>query len=90
MPSVNLDPVMFGLIWVKIFAKIISICRPPDKSVYWKIIFFISHQKHMLWVPTRNYIHFYPHKIPLSGSMHMHKLVKELVNKRLIGHNSIT
>ena len=22
--------------------------RPPDKSVYWKIIFFISHLKHML------------------------------------------
>ena len=27
--------------------------RPPDKSVYWKIIFFISHPKHMLWVLTR-------------------------------------
>ena len=24
--------------------------RPPDKSVYWKIIFFISHPKHMWWV----------------------------------------
>ena len=24
--------------------------RLPDKSVYWKIIFFISHPKHMLWV----------------------------------------
>ena len=24
--------------------------RPPDKSAYWKIIFFISHPKHMLWV----------------------------------------
>ena len=26
---------------------------PPDKSVYWKIIFFISHPKHMLWVLKR-------------------------------------
>ena len=25
----------------------------PDKSVYWKTIFFISHQKHMLWVLKR-------------------------------------
>ena len=24
--------------------------RPPDKSVYWKTIFFIFHPKHMLWV----------------------------------------
>ena len=29
--------------------KIISI-RPPDKSAYLKIIFLISHPKHMLWV----------------------------------------
>ena len=27
--------------------------RPPDKSVYCKIIYFISHPKHMLWVPKR-------------------------------------
>ena len=27
--------------------------RPPDKSVYWKIIFFISHPKHMLLVLKR-------------------------------------
>ena len=27
--------------------------RPPDKSVYWKISFFISHPKHMLWVLKR-------------------------------------
>ena len=27
--------------------------RPPDKSAYWKIIFFISHAKHMLWVLKR-------------------------------------
>ena len=27
--------------------------RPPDKSAYWKIIFFISHPKHMLWVLKR-------------------------------------
>ena len=24
--------------------------KPPDKSVYWTTIFFISHPKHMLWV----------------------------------------
>ena len=27
--------------------------RPPDKSAYWKIIFFITHPKHMLWVLKR-------------------------------------
>ena len=27
--------------------------RPPDKSAYWTIIFFISHPKHMLWVLKR-------------------------------------
>ena len=27
-----------------------KVFRPPDKSVYWKTIFFISHPKHMLWV----------------------------------------
>ena len=25
----------------------------PDKSAYWKIIFFIAHPKHMLWVLNR-------------------------------------
>ena len=29
------------------------IFRPPDKSAYGKIIFFISHPKHMLWVLKR-------------------------------------
>ena len=24
--------------------------KAPDKSAYWKTSFFISHQKHMLWV----------------------------------------
>ena len=27
--------------------------RPPDDSAYWKIIFFISHPKHMLCVLKR-------------------------------------
>ena len=27
--------------------------RPLDKSAYWKIIFFTSHPKHMLWVLKR-------------------------------------
>ena len=30
-----------------------KLSRPPDKSAYWKIIFFISHPKHMLWVLKR-------------------------------------
>ena len=30
-----------------------AILRPPDKSAYWKIIFFISNPKHMLWVLKR-------------------------------------
>ena len=34
-------------IWVS------NVNRPPDKSAYWKIIFFISHPKHMLWVLKR-------------------------------------
>ena len=29
------------------------LARPPDKSVWLKIIFFISHPKHMLWVLKR-------------------------------------
>ena len=28
--------------------------RPPDKSVYWKIIFFVSDSKYMLWVLKKN------------------------------------
>ena len=31
----------------------LKISRPPDKSVYQKIIVFISHPKHMLWVLKR-------------------------------------
>ena len=27
--------------------------RAPDKSAYWKTIFFISYPKHMLWVLKR-------------------------------------
>ena len=30
-----------------------AVIRPPDKSEYWKVIFFISHPKHMLWVLKR-------------------------------------
>ena len=29
------------------------VVRPPDKSAYWKTIFFISHPKHMLWALKR-------------------------------------
>ena len=28
--------------------------RPPDKRVYWKIIFFISHPKHMYMGTQKN------------------------------------
>ena len=52
--------------------KITVKSRPPDKSVYWKTIFFISHPKHMLWVLKRTVsmrLQFYSHKISLSGSM---------------------
>ena len=31
----------------------IHVTRPSDKSVYWKIVFFISHPKHILWVLKR-------------------------------------
>ena len=30
-----------------------AVDRPPDKSAYWKIIFFISHPKYTLWVLKR-------------------------------------
>ena len=43
--------VVVGLIVSFITGKYIS--RPPDKSVHWKIIFFISHPKHILWVLKR-------------------------------------
>ena len=29
------------------------VSRAPDKRMYWKTIFFISHPKHMLWVLKR-------------------------------------
>ena len=32
------------------FVTFAATTRPPDKSAYWKSIFFISHPKHMLWV----------------------------------------
>ena len=32
------------------FCTLVPYGRPPDKSAYWKIMFFISHPKHMLWV----------------------------------------
>ena len=30
------------------------LCMPLDKSAYWKIIYLISHTKHMLWVLKRS------------------------------------
>ena len=38
---------------VKLKMCFMSITRPLDKSVYRKIIYFISHPKHMLWVLKR-------------------------------------
>ena len=36
------------------FQKMVLVLdRPPDKSACWKIIFFIYHPKHMLWVLKR-------------------------------------
>ena len=37
--------------------KVIPAIRPPDKSAFWKTIFFISHPKHMLWVLKRTVIY---------------------------------
>ena len=31
-----------------IFMEFVCLCRPPDKSAYWKIIYFISHLKHVV------------------------------------------
>ena len=31
-----------------------QLLRPPDKSAYWKTIFFMSYPKHMLWVFKRS------------------------------------
>ena len=31
----------------------VELPRPPDKSAYRKISFFISHPKHMLWILKR-------------------------------------
>ena len=39
--------------WRRTGPGIIQLFRPPDKSAYWKTIFFISHTKHMLWVLKR-------------------------------------
>ena len=55
------DPTQSGLdcqngVWTGIWpicGKCTIFDRPPDKSVYWKIIFFISNPKHMLWVLKR-------------------------------------
>ena len=49
--------------------------RPPDKSVYWKIIFFISHPNHMLWVLKRTVSPSFEHP------KHMFKLMgKKIIN----------
>ena len=45
--------IMYGLFAFAVLAKIVVTIRPPDKSAYWKTIFFISHPKHMLWVLKR-------------------------------------
>ena len=50
-----------------------SLSRPPDESVSWKIIFFISHPKHMLWVLKRTvslsyYFLYYSSKTYVVGT----------------------
>ena len=50
--------------------------RPPDKSVYWKIIYFISHPKHMLWVLKRI--------VSMDGSFKHPKLIFKLMGKIII------
>ena len=39
--------------WLKDTFTHICESRPPDKSVYLKSIFIITHPKHMLWVLKR-------------------------------------
>ena len=36
------------------FKHVYAQARPPDKSVYWKIIFFISYPKHMYMGTQKN------------------------------------
>ena len=45
--------------------------RPPDKSAYWKIIFFISHPKHMWWELKRD------------GSFEHPKHMSKLMSKKI-------
>ena len=52
--------------------------RPQDKSAYWKSIFFISYQKHMLWVqyskePSRR-----------DGSFEHNKHMFKLMDKKIM------
>ena len=57
----------------------IQLVRPPDKSVYWKIIFFISHPKHMLWVLKRTV----SMRQSIEHSKHMFKLMGKKIIKIL-------
>ena len=46
-------PFVFKTFILSILDRFYCISRPPDKSAHWKIIFFISDPKHMLWVLKR-------------------------------------
>ena len=51
------------------------ICRPPDKSMYLKIIFLISQPKHVLWVLKRT--------VSMTGSFEHPKLLFKLIGKEI-------
>ena len=51
--------------------------RPPDKSAYWKIIFFVSRPNHMLWVLKRTVS---LRRVFFEHPKHMFKLIgKEII-----------
>ena len=52
------------------------IYRPPDKSVYLKIILLISQSKHMLWVLKR--------KSAMRGSFKLPKYMFKPIGKKII------
>ena len=67
--------------WVRNKLKVYAnkTARPPDKSVYWNIIFFISHPKHMVWVLKRTV----SMRRSLEHPKHMFKLMGKKTIKSL-------
>ena len=65
----------------KLETQSLFISRPPDKSAYWKNVFFISypkhtvsfeHPKHMFKLMGNEIIRLYANKNSLSGPMHIY------------------